>query len=117
MNGKRTAQKRRAESVKDWSFLDGVRGVYFVGDGGFGGYVKIGWSKDIGARLRNLETGRPIGLDYYAVIEDVDREVEAELHKAYAHQRVRGEWFRLEGRLLEVLEPAINGEDDWGEDD
>lgn len=102
-----TARPIRAKAVQ-WSFLNGISGVYFVGDAGL---VKIGWSNDIGARLRNMETGRATSLEFFGVIEDAGREIEAEFHSTYAAYRVRGEWFRLEGRLLEVLWPTISGED------
>ena len=35
-----------------WRELNGVKGVYFVRDGLL---VKIGWSGDVGKRLRSLE--------------------------------------------------------------
>jgi hypothetical protein len=39
--------------LQEWSFLNGVKGVYFVGDAGL---VKIGWSNDIGP---GCETWKP----------------------------------------------------------
>jgi hypothetical protein len=63
-----------------------------------------------------METGRATSLEFFGAIEGAGREMEAEFHSTYAAYRVRGEWFRLEGRLLEVLEPAITGED-WGLDE
>jgi hypothetical protein len=62
------------------------------------GLIKLGYSLDPRARLRELQTGSssPLHLVYYESVGDLPaRLLEKELHRDFAHLRVRGEWFRL----------------------
>jgi integrase len=69
------------------------RGVYFIQSGD---RVKIGWSADVSDRITALQTGTPEPLHVIHVIPG-EREDERRFHIEFAAQRIRGEWFRLEG--------------------
>lgn len=75
--------------------------VYFA-RAGEDGLVKIGHAKDVRSRLSSMQTGCPIPLTLLGVLPG-GREREAELHARFADLRVRGEWFRAEGALAELL--------------
>lgn len=70
---------------------------------------KIGISKDVAERLRNLQTGNPIeiALVSAAFLENAPR-FESRLHEAFSDYRTRGEWFELPPEkvedLIEILE-------------
>lgn len=68
------------------------------------GLCKFGYSRDPSGRLRELQTGNPNPL---FLVESVclpeseglresfaARQLEQQLHRDFAHLRVRGEWFR-----------------------
>jgi hypothetical protein len=62
------------------------------------GLIKLGYSSDPRARLRELQVGSssPLHLLYYESVESSNaRLLESQLHRDFAHLRVRGEWFRL----------------------
>jgi hypothetical protein len=67
-----------------------------------GEYLKIGYtgSPTADGRLAALQTASPLDLRILATEpgEVVD---ETALHRRFAHLRVRGEWFRFEGELLD----------------
>jgi hypothetical protein len=65
--------------------------VYFIG--GKEGPVKIGVSLNPGQRLENLQTASPEPLDLLAVVPG-GLQLERAYHEAFAHLRIRGEWFR-----------------------
>lgn len=56
--------------------------------------VKIGNSNDPVARLGEIQWGCPCELKLEAII-DGDQEVEFALHRRFADDRIRGEWFRI----------------------
>lgn len=78
--------------------------VYFLAEEGSQGVgpmrIKIGYSKDLKRRLRQMQTGNPDRLALMGEIrtqdEDQDRSVEASLHRHFSQQRLEhGEWFYL----------------------
>lgn len=73
--------------------------VYFIHCDGF---IKIGSTTRVEYRLATLQVANPHQLDVL-LVEDGGEKREAELHKEFAEYRVRGEWFRLEGRLRKYL--------------
>jgi hypothetical protein len=75
------------------------QGIYFAG---FGAYVKIGWSANVAARIKELQTGAPEKIELYLVIDAI-RDKERDFHKKFAHLRTCGEWFRREGVLAEFM--------------
>ena len=75
--------------------------VYFIADNENDDYrslrIKIGRSRDIQARMRALQTGSPYELKLMGWIEsNDDKQLESRLHKKYADQHARLEWFELE---------------------
>ena len=75
--------------------------VYFIADDEQKNYellrVKIGLSKDIRGRVRQLQTGSPYRLRLMGWIENNnDIILERSLHDKYANQRTHNEWFALE---------------------
>jgi hypothetical protein len=75
--------------------------VYFVG---FNCYVKIGHTSGLLTRTRmaSLQTGCPEPLQlYYEVAGGI--ELEAELHKKFATDRLLGEWFQYSKAIQEWI--------------
>lgn len=92
----------RAQPVDDGSELSRVhsgegswipRGarVYFV-QGVDGGPIKIGTSRDVGARIADLQCASPVRLRLLGSVPG-DATLERRLHRRLAHHRVHGEWF------------------------
>jgi len=67
--------------------------------------VKIGWSMHPAARFSQLQQGFPYPLMIVAALPGCKGR-ESHLHKIYAKQRERGEWFRLTKRLAETIDVA-----------
>jgi hypothetical protein len=65
--------------------------------------IKIGYAQDVGARLGQLQTGNPEGLEIVAVLTDVRPQVERYFHAAFASARARGEWFNPTAALLGMI--------------
>jgi hypothetical protein len=57
--------------------------------------VKIGFSGDPSIRLKEVQAGCPLPLELEAVIMGSLRERESELHRQFADERIRGEWFTI----------------------
>lgn len=74
-----------------------------------GGKVKLGWSRDLTQRLRQLQTGNPERLRILAFTPG-SQVVERALHREFADLREGGEWFRDDDR--EITE-TIAGVLDW----
>lgn len=67
------------------------------------GLIKIGFTRDLNTRLRDLRVTSPAALTLVAYeLGAPDRE--RELHRAFAGDRVRGEWFRLTDRIRAEIE-------------
>ncbi|MDP3940647.1 MAG: GIY-YIG nuclease family protein [Deltaproteobacteria bacterium] len=69
--------------------------VYFLRCGDF---IKIGWSKEFGRRIKALSTSSPYDIELITTI-DGSPKLERELHKRFSSHHHRNEWFRLEGEL------------------
>lgn len=82
--------------------IDAPRSWVYFARAGEDGPVKIGHAKDVRSRLSSMQTGCPIPLTLLGVLPG-GREREAEFHARFAALRVRGEWFRAEGALAELL--------------
>lgn len=67
--------------------------------------VKIGWSLYPAARLVQLQQGFPYLLEIVAALPG-GKDREAFMHKTYAKQRERGEWFRLTKSLADHIDVA-----------
>lgn len=88
---------------------DSNRFVYVLKSGK---YYKIGISKDVAERLRNLQTGNPIeiALVSAAFLENAPR-FESRLHEAFSDYRTRGEWFELPPEKVEDLIEILDNRD------
>lgn len=89
---------RRAPSVD-------TRKVYFI-VAETSRLVKIGVAADPVARLRQIAAMSPESLRLAKVI-DGGRGKEKDLHDEFSAYRMHGEWFRMEGAILAVLEGAL----------
>ncbi len=94
---RRIEPKDRFEALRQF---EGRSVVYIVGAAL--GPVKIGWSTDVYARVRDLQTAQHRTLFVHAIL-DGGRFDEMELHRRFARDRVRGEWFRLSSDLHQYL--------------
>lgn len=74
---------------------DGAR-VYFAQAGD---RIKIGWSRNVGARIAQLQTGNPDPVQLLATTPGA-RSLERQLHARFATARVAGEWFDATDELL-----------------
>ena len=63
--------------------------------------VKIGWANSPEQRLQDLQTGHYEHLHIVRVIETT-APIERWLHRRYASQHVRGEWYRFIDEMLTV---------------
>lgn len=82
-----------------------VQGVYFIGACG-ADMVKIGTIVDIGTiegRLSRLQTGCPYPLMLLFIISPAGRREESKMHRWFAAEHFRGEWYRYRGELKEFL--------------
>jgi Meiotically Up-regulated Gene 113 (MUG113) protein len=81
--------------------------VYFVRAGARRGPVKIGVTANLLARLDKLQTGCPRDL-HCLVAPQVPmadaRLLESQLHRHFAANRIRGEWFSPTRALEELIE-------------
>lgn len=73
--------------------------IYVIQAGGLGGLLKVGRSRDIARRLKDLQKANGEELSVIGAWRDVP-EREKELHTAAAGIRVRGEWFLPEPGLI-----------------
>ena len=84
--------------------------VYFISSDD---KIKIGYTKNIKRRLKQLQTSNSSQLLLLGYIEG-DKDVEKQLHKRFAQYRIRknGEWFNCSDEILDYineynLEPNI----------
>jgi hypothetical protein len=84
-------------TVADIKRIEGVCYVYFI-EQDCTGFVKIGVTRNILARLAALQTSSPLTLSCFKLLEFPSREeafkTEKSLHRRYGHFRMEGEWFR-----------------------
>jgi hypothetical protein len=93
----------------EWAYLVGVAGVYFAG---YGDYVKIGVSRSIGGRMRELSTSSPERLKIHGIVRGGTIKLERELHRRFKQYRRNGEWFLFAPPIREYItavERAGNG--------
>ena len=69
--------------------------------------VKIGVSADARKRLSLMQTGSAQSLLLLREIEGADVAHERWLHRQFAADRIRGEWFRFNPRMLTIGVPEI----------
>jgi hypothetical protein len=76
--------------------------IYFAADSN--GSVKIGRARDVERRLRSLETSHTEALRLLRVV-DGGPATERWLHRKFAAQRIRGEWFSYCPEMMTVRPP------------
>lgn len=82
--------------------------VYFI-QRSDGGPIKIGWAKDVRARVAKIQTGVPETLAVLATMPGTTR-TERSVHGLLAaHRCRRGEWFNPAPEVLEVVERVRAG--------
>lgn len=91
-----TFTRRELELVE---LLDAPSHIYFIYSGGL---VKIGFSTNWRKRVESVCQGCPEHAEMIMVMTG-DRQMEAGYHALFGEYRVRGEWFRCEGKMREFL--------------
>ena len=78
--------------------------VYFMESQGL---IKIGFTRDLARRHWELSNSLPHPVE---LLHDMPGsfDLETDLHRQFAHLRVRGEWFRKEPDLIEHIERLRN---------
>jgi hypothetical protein len=88
-----------------------IERVYFIGDDlRAGRMVKIGFSIDPAARLRQLQTSSPERLRIFATVPG-GKSVEEKYHRRWSARRRAGEWFILGDCILAEIE-RLNARED-----
>jgi len=77
--------------------------IYVVGDDYL---VKIGWSKTPNIRYSKIKSDSPVDCRLWGVI-DGSRQDEAQLHKRFQEQHLRGEWFFNDGSVAEFVKTLL----------
>jgi N-acetylneuraminic acid mutarotase len=78
--------------------------VYFIQSSN--GPIKIGVATNVEARAASLQSGNPCPIKILAIIKNGGKELERELHKRFAADRLGGEWFQNSNSLKEVIDAA-----------
>lgn len=73
--------------------------------------VKIGHTKNLDKRLRQLQTGNPFKLSIYKTHKTINyKQIEHELHVKYKSKKVLNEWFQITledvDNEMEILNPT-----------
>jgi len=76
--------------------------IYFIQACGGDNLIKIGVSRAPATRFSSLLTASPVELELLLVMPGTRRQ-EQDLHRRFAHARVRGEWFRPIQPLLDYI--------------
>lgn len=76
-----------------------VRSWVYFARSGTDGPIKIGWSKNPTARLKELSVASPAGLSLVLAVPGDARD-ERRLHAQFAAHRLHGEWFNPAPELL-----------------
>lgn len=84
--------------------------VYFI-QGEDGGPIKIGRTRNLAARVSELQCGYPFGrLRYVAIVHATDQ-TEQYLHEQFASFRLFGEWFVPAPELVRFIRQEITMEE------
>lgn len=79
--------------------------VYFL-EASSAHVIKIGWSRYVGGRIKNLRTGSPVPLRFLGCIAG-GMNLERELHMKFAKYRKHGEWFRASVELRQFIDATL----------
>lgn len=100
-----TAAASASGPVKPRAFEKGAGYVYFLVSGA---YVKIGFTTKPAGRLSTLSTGLGTGVQAFVLVPG-SRAMEARLHREFAGDRVRAEWFKATTKLMQRISSAAVG--------
>lgn len=84
-------------------FPDAEQFIYFVG--WERGPIKIGIASTPHRRIKDIQTGCPHKLRIWAMVPGTQND-EAKLHKQFANDKLKGEWFKRSTGLLAEIETA-----------
>jgi hypothetical protein len=76
--------------------------VYFI-QGEDGGNIKIGYARDVAARVASFQPGSPVRLRVLAT-QQGGQALESALHRRFAADRLHGEWFAASAALVSYIE-------------
>lgn len=102
VKGFEVPQKRKALRL-DQCYEKSPGLLYFILMEGPEQFVKIGIASSVMTRLSTLQVCCPYPVRVLKVVDGAWH-LERSLHKRFAHLHARGEWFRLEGELAELIE-------------
>ena len=68
--------------------------------------VKIGFAKEVSKRLAAIQVSQAQEVRLLGCI-DGTQAMERDFHRRFKKHHIRGEWFRLEGRLAEFIEVEL----------
>lgn len=95
-------RQHRKVDLPDGESLDGYKGyVYFISDSNLE-TVKIGYSKNPWARVKDLQTGRTAKLSVVATLRTTEVS-ENDIHGIFEDERESGEWFRVSPRIQGLI--------------
>jgi hypothetical protein len=77
--------------------------VYFI-ECSVTGRIKIGCSKNVDGRVKNIQQSYPHPLRLRHVIHDGGRRLETRLHRRFTEHRVWHEWFLPAPEIMEIIE-------------
>jgi len=75
-------------------------------------YIKIGYTEDLYRRMIKMQADCPVKLLVLKTIEG-DKNYEKDIHKKFAAFHYRGEWFKLNEKLIEDLTIPRDNEELW----
>lgn len=105
------------EGLCEKGYLSG-EWVYFLADYGQG-TVKIGSTTGLSKRIGQLQTGNArdlVFLGAVSVAKGTGRAFEESVHRLFADNRVRGEWFDLDQGIIAFIDAcAVGGDSGWRE--
>jgi len=82
--------------------------VYFMRAGYFGP-IKIGFTKNVKKRVRNLQTACPEKLNILCVLK-TNKKTEEAYHRMYNDVNINGEWFHPTKKLLKEIDTMAKAE-------
>ena len=81
--------------------------VYFIKGKNDNSKVKIGYSKNVKNRLKQIQYMSPVELEILNTM-DGNAQVEMNIHQMFNSVRLYGEWFRLTPELAEFIKSPFN---------
>lgn len=98
-------KKRRINKAEEIENSLKGKVVYFIGNRNHS-VVKIGRTKNVFKRLKNVQTGCPYNLKILGCIET--QKNGRKMYQYYRRYQLRGEWFELSDRIDSFLEELDN---------